>query len=222
MAATLDVFQTEYKRLGNRAVFDDRILGPDGRLAPNMGWPQLMEILDTVPEPVGPHPHGVAGEDVLAALRAASGSMVVVKAAIPNEQQHVFALYSQPQESGPPRIQVRDPLMPEAVNRTEPNVPEQDAWLQHLFMSSTLLAAFDGNGRPTTITDLRGQTAAHPRPNTTTSTDTSAILLASTSTPRGPSKAMQAAGATSPEPSGFPRQPSDPTENNGSTGPGPA
>ncbi|MFF5075368.1 hypothetical protein ACFY2R_30345, partial [Micromonospora olivasterospora] len=84
VAATLDVFQTEYKRLGNRAVFDDRIIGPDGRLAPTMGWPQLMEILDTVPERVA-HPDGVAGEDVLAALRAVPGSMVVVRAAPPNE-----------------------------------------------------------------------------------------------------------------------------------------
>ncbi|MEO3778282.1 hypothetical protein ABGB16_15820, partial [Micromonospora sp. B11E3] len=189
VAATLDVFHTVYKRLGNRAVFDDRIIGPDGRLAPTMGWPQLMEILDTVPERVA-HPDGVAGQDVLAALKAAPGSMVVVRAAPPNEPQHVFALHSQPQKSGPPRIQVRDPLLPDAADRPEPNDPIRDPWLRHLFASSTRVAAFDGNGRPATITDLLGQTTGHPQPTTTTDTDTSAFLLASTSPPRGPSHAM--------------------------------
>ncbi|TWH70929.1 hypothetical protein [Micromonospora olivasterospora] len=202
VAATLDVFQTEYKRLGNRAVFDDRIIGPDGRLAPTMGWPQLMEILDTVPERVA-HPDGVAGEDVLAALRTAPGSMVVVRAAPPNEPQHVFALHSQPQESGPPRIQVRDPLLPGAADRPEPDDPIRDPWLRHLFASSTRVAAFDGDGRPATITDLLGQAARHPRPTTTTGTDTSAFLLASTSTPRGPSHAMRA-DTTAPDPADFP------------------
>ncbi|WP_344750475.1 hypothetical protein, partial [Micromonospora olivasterospora] len=105
--ATLDAFRAEYKRLGNRAVSDDRILGPDGRLAPTTSWEQLLDILDATPERVA-HPDGwpdgVAPEDVLAALRAAPGSMVVVKAAPPNEPQHVFALHSQPQPSGPPTI----------------------------------------------------------------------------------------------------------------------
>ncbi|MEH1017896.1 hypothetical protein V6U90_33165, partial [Micromonospora sp. CPCC 206060] len=219
MAATLDEFQTEYKRLGNRAVFDDRIIGPDGRLAPTMGWPQLMEILDAVPERVAPHPDGVAAEDVLAALRAVPGSMVVVRAAPPNEPQHVFALYSQPQKSGPPRIQVRDPLMPGAADRPEPDDPIGDPWLRHLFASSTRLAAFDGDGWPATITDLLGQTADHPQPITTTGTDTSALLLASTSTPRGPSQAMRA-DTTSTDPADPPRPPSDPAENDDPSGTG--
>ncbi|WP_344750909.1 hypothetical protein, partial [Micromonospora olivasterospora] len=182
VAATLDVFHTVYKRLGNRAVFDDRIIGPDGRLAPTMGWPQLLEVLDAVPERVA-HPDGVAGGDVLAALRAVPGSMVVVRAAPPNEPQHVFALHSRPQDSGPPRIRVRDPLLPGAVDRPEPDDPIRDPWLRHLFASSTRVAAFDGDGRPATITDLLGPTARHPQPITTTGTDTSAFLLASTSPP---------------------------------------
>ncbi|WP_344571264.1 hypothetical protein, partial [Streptomyces caniferus] len=206
------MFHTQYKRLGNRAVFDDRIIGPDGRLAPTMGWPQLMEILDTVPERVA-HPDGVAGEGGLAALRAAPGSMVVVRAAPPNEPQHVFALHSRPQESGPPRIRVRDPLLPGAADRPEPDDPIRDPWLRHLFASSTRVAAFDGDGRPAAITDLLGQAARHPRPTTTTGTDTSAFLLASTSPPRGPSRAMQA-DTTSPDPADPLRQP-DPQEQTG-------
>ncbi|MFF5075301.1 hypothetical protein ACFY2R_29985, partial [Micromonospora olivasterospora] len=216
VAGTLDEFTAVYGRLGNRAVFDDRIIGPDGRLAPTMGWPQLMEILDTVPERVA-RPDGVAGEDVLAALRAAPGSMVVVRAAPPNEPQHVFALYSQPQKSGLPRIQVRDSLAPGSVDRPEPNDAIRDPWLRHLFASGTLLAAFDGAGRPATIADLLpGQSAGHPRP-TTTGVDVSTALLASTSTPRGPSQAMRA-DITSPDPSLG--RPSDPTENDGLSGVG--
>ncbi|TWH69960.1 hypothetical protein JD77_04978 [Micromonospora olivasterospora] len=218
VAATLDVFHTVYKRLGNRVVFDDRIIGPDGRLAPTMGWPQLLEILDTVPERVA-HPDGVAGGDVLAALRAAPGSMVVVRAAPPNEPQHVFALHSQPQKSGPPRIQVRDPLLPGAADRPEPDDPIRDPWLRHLFASSTRVAAFDGNGRPATITDLLGQSTGHPQPTTTTGTDTGAFLLASTSPPRGPSHAMLTT-STDPADSSSGGLPSDPAGNGDPPGPG--
>ncbi|MFF5075306.1 hypothetical protein ACFY2R_30010, partial [Micromonospora olivasterospora] len=195
--ATLDAYTTAYGRPSNRAVSDDRILGPDGRLAPTTSWPQLLDILDATPERVT-HPDGVTPEDVLAALRAAPGSMVVVKAAPPNEPQHVFALHSQPQPSGPPTIKVRDGLVPGAEDRPEPSDPVRDPWLRHLFASSTRLAAFDNTGRPTTITNLLpDRTTAHPQPTTTTSIDPSAILLASTTPPRGPSQAMQA-DTTSP------------------------
>ncbi|MEH1017778.1 hypothetical protein V6U90_32510, partial [Micromonospora sp. CPCC 206060] len=62
-------------------------------------------------------------------------------------------------------------------------------------------AAMEWHGRPATIADLLpGQTAGHPQPITTTGTDTSALLLASTSTPRGPSQAMRAdTTSTDPE-----------------------
>ncbi|WP_344750860.1 hypothetical protein, partial [Micromonospora olivasterospora] len=99
----------------------------------------------------------------------------------------------------------------------EPNDAIRDPWLRHLFASGTLLAAFDGAGRPATIADLLpGQSAGHPRP-TTTGVDVSTALLASTSTPRGPSQAMRA-DITSPDPSLG--RPSDPTENDGLSGVG--
>ncbi|WP_145774860.1 hypothetical protein [Micromonospora olivasterospora] len=222
--ATLDAYTTAYGRPGNRAVSDDRILGPDGRLAPTTSWPQLLDILDATPERVthpDGRPDGVTPQDVLAALRAAPGSMVVVKAAPPNEPQHVFALHSQPQPSGPPTIKVRDGLVPGAEDRPEPPDPTTDPWLRHLFASSTRLAAFDNTGRPTTITSLLPErTTAHPQPTTTTSIDPNAILLASTTPPRGPSQAMQA-DTTSPEPAGSPWQPSDPAEMDDVPGIGP-
>ncbi|MEO3781644.1 hypothetical protein ABGB16_33730, partial [Micromonospora sp. B11E3] len=190
--ATLDAFRAQYKRLGNRAVSDDRILGPDGRLAPTTSWPQLLDILDATPERVA-HPDGVTPQDVLAALRAAPGSMVVVRIAPPNGPQHVFALHSDPRPPGPPTIRVRDGLVPGAEDRPEPPDPTTDPWLRHLFASNTRLAVFDSTGRPTTITNLLADhTTAHPQPITTTGTDPSAILLASTTPPRGPSHAMQA------------------------------
>ncbi|WP_210405992.1 hypothetical protein [Micromonospora sp. MH33] len=219
--ATLDAYTTAYGRPGNRTVSDDRILGPDGRPAPTTSWPQLLDILDATPERVA-HPDGVTPEDVLAALRAAPGSMVVVKVAPPNEPQHVFALHSQPQPPGLPTIKVRDGLVPGAEDRPEPPDPTTDPWLRHLFASSTRLAAFDSTGRPTTITNLLPQrTTAHPQPTTTTSIDPNAILLASTTPPRGPSQAMQA-DTTSPEPSGSPWQPSLPEETGDAAGTGPA
>ncbi|WP_091644223.1 hypothetical protein [Micromonospora pallida] len=213
--ATLDAYTTAYGRPGKRAVLDDRIIGPDGRPAPTRSWPQLLDILGATDESVA-HPGGVTPEDVLAALRAAPGSMVVVRIAPPNEPQHVFALHSQPQPSGPPTIKVRDGLVPGAEDRPEPTDPKRDPWLRHLFASSTRLAAFDSTGRPTTIADLLpDRTTAHPQPSTTTSIDPSAILLASTTPPRGPSQAMQA-DTTSPG------QPFDPAEMDDAPGTDPA
>ncbi|MFG1953740.1 hypothetical protein [Micromonospora sp. NPDC048830] len=218
--ATLDAFKDVYGRWGNRGVFDDRFIGPDRRFAAKIGWPQLLEILDVVPERVAPHPDGVAGEDVLAALRAVPGSMVVVRAAPPNEPQHVFALHNEPQKSGPPKIKVRDTLARDPFDPPKPNDPIRDPWLRHLFMSSTRVAAFDGDGQPATITDLLpDHTTGHPQPITTTGTDPSALLLASTSTPRSPSQAMQA-DTTSPDPADSPRQPSEPAENDEPAGTG--
>ncbi|MFI2652667.1 hypothetical protein ACH494_34205, partial [Micromonospora fulviviridis] len=219
--ATLDAYTTAYGRPGKRAVFDDRILGPDGRPAPTTTWPQLLDILGATDESVA-HPGGVRSEDVLAALRAAPGSMVVVRVAPPNEPQHVFALHSQPQPSGPPTIKVRDGLVPGAEDRPEPTDPELDPWFGHLFASSTRLAAFDSTGRPTAIADLLpDRTTAHPQPTTTASIDPSAILLASTTPPRGPSQAMQTDSASS-EPSSSLWQPSAPAEMDDAPGAGPA
>ena len=97
-------------------------------------------------------------------LRGTPGSRAVVRISPPGKHPHVFLIVHDDTDPANGRLRIVDLKRPDTYDHEVATNALTDRYLRDLYLPSTTIAVFDGDGNPTTTSALAAATPAPPAP----------------------------------------------------------